>query len=577
MAAISDLDRVSSIVLRYMRAPVLVLLATYAVGITGMALMPGLETENGSGKMNLFHAFYFFTYTATTTGFGEIPVPFSEAQRLWATICLYVGVIAWLYAVGSMIKLAQHPELLTAIRERRFSRRVRSISEPFSIICGFGDTGSLLARGLSENLCAAVVIDSDTERIKALNLRDYRVKMAGLCADSSVPKHLLAAGVTRSNCRALVALTSHEDTNLKIAVMARSLNPSVQIICRSTDPRNREHLETLGGVTTVDSYEIFSRQLRTAITMPLLYTWEEWLLSVPGISLDEPVCAPKGNWILCGYGRMGRALNTALKERKIPTTVVDPEQIPGKSKLPQVIGRAGVTTLQKAGISRAVGVVAGTDSDEDNLGILLTARRLNPDVFLVVRQNRHENELAFNAADANLIMQPSLITARRILLMLSSPLMLNLRNYLREKGQHRVQDVVEGTRNIFNGEKLQLWTETLAEASCTVARLRDQGLRPTLGDILRSSADRDQRLPAMPLVLQRWDELIMLPGEDVELFTNDAILFCGTERAHRHINANLNNPYTLRYLHLGEDEPRSLLAQWLLSRVFLAGSTGTIR
>ena len=53
-----------------MRAPVLVLLATYAVGITGMALMPGMETENGSGRMNLFHAFYFFTYTATTTGFG---------------------------------------------------------------------------------------------------------------------------------------------------------------------------------------------------------------------------------------------------------------------------------------------------------------------------------------------------------------------------------------------------------------------------------------------------------------------------------------------------------------------------
>ena len=61
MAAISDLDRVSSIVLRYMRAPVLVLLATYGIGITGMALMPGLETESGSSKMNLFHAFYFFT------------------------------------------------------------------------------------------------------------------------------------------------------------------------------------------------------------------------------------------------------------------------------------------------------------------------------------------------------------------------------------------------------------------------------------------------------------------------------------------------------------------------------------
>ena len=289
------------------------------------------------------------------------------------------------------------------------------------------------------------------------------------------------------------------------------------------------------------------------------------------------MCAPRGNWILCGYGRMGRALYKALKERKIPASVVDPDRIPRKSKLPQVIGRAGVTTLQKAGISEAVGVVAGTDSDEDNLGTLLTARRLNPDVFLVVRQNYHENELAFNAAHANLIMQPSLITARRILLMLSAPLMLNLRIYLREKGRHRVRDVVEGTRNITNGEKLQLRTETLEGTSCTIAQLHNQGLRPTLGDIMRSSADRNQRLPAMPLVLKRGEELIMLPGEDVELSTNDAILFCGTERAHRHINANLNNPYTLRYLHLGEDEPRSLLAQWLLSRLSPTRSAGTIR
>ena len=154
--------------------------------------------------------------------------------------------------------------------------------------------------------------------------------------------------------------------------------------------------------------------------------------------------------------------------------------------------------------------------------------------------------------------------------MLSAPLMLDLRVYLREKGRHRVRDLLEGTRDIFNGERLQLWTESLAETSCTVARLRTQGLRPTLGDIMRSSADRDQRLPAIPLLLKRGEELIMLPGEEVELFTSDAILFCGTEQAHRHINANLNNPYTLRYLHLGEDEPRSLLAQWLLSRVSLA-------
>ena len=71
MATTSELDRVSMIVLRYMRGPIFALVAVYAIGITGMALIPGLDADGNSARMSLFHAFYFFTYTATTTGFGK--------------------------------------------------------------------------------------------------------------------------------------------------------------------------------------------------------------------------------------------------------------------------------------------------------------------------------------------------------------------------------------------------------------------------------------------------------------------------------------------------------------------------
>ena len=204
-------------------------------------------------------------------GFGEVPVEFSEAQRLWATVCIYTGVVAWLYAIGSFIRLVQHPELLTAVAERGFARRVRAISEPFVVICGFGDTGSLLARGLSDNYRTAAIIDSDIERIRALKLRDYRVKMFGLFGDASVPKHLQDAGITHTNCRALVAMTRSDDINLKIVVMARSLNPALRIICRVTATEHREYLESVSGVEVVDPYDIFARQMCTAIFDPALF------------------------------------------------------------------------------------------------------------------------------------------------------------------------------------------------------------------------------------------------------------------------------------------------------------------
>ena len=151
MATHSDLDRVSMIVLRYMRGPVFILIVVYAIGITGMSLIPGYDADGNVHFMDLFHSFYFFTYTATTTGFGEIPYEFSDEQRLWAILCVYMGVVAWLYAIGSIFRLVQNPHFLLALNEHRFARRVQRIHRPFYIICGFGDTGSLLARGLSDH------------------------------------------------------------------------------------------------------------------------------------------------------------------------------------------------------------------------------------------------------------------------------------------------------------------------------------------------------------------------------------------------------------------------------------------
>ncbi|MBV1950903.1 MAG: potassium transporter, partial [Cycloclasticus sp.] len=94
----STLGRVSFIVLRHMRTPVIVFICVYAVCIIGMVLMPGTPDADGQTRyMTFFHAYYFLAYTATTTGFGELPMPFSNGQRIWAIVSLYLSVMTWLY------------------------------------------------------------------------------------------------------------------------------------------------------------------------------------------------------------------------------------------------------------------------------------------------------------------------------------------------------------------------------------------------------------------------------------------------------------------------------------------------
>ena len=140
----------------------------------------------------VFPCAVFSDYTAMTTGLGEISVEFSDAQRLWAMFSLCISVVAWVYAIGSIFGLIQNPFFQRALAQRRFSLDVSRIKGPFYVLCGFGDTGSLLTRGLSDAGYTVTVIDNDPVRIEALSLRDYPVTMPGLCADAGVRRRLIA-------------------------------------------------------------------------------------------------------------------------------------------------------------------------------------------------------------------------------------------------------------------------------------------------------------------------------------------------------------------------------------------------
>ena len=100
---------VQLMVLRRLRMPLIVLIVAYAVSVFGLTLMPGVDPDGNPWHMSLFDAFYVMSYTATTIGFGEVPYPFSYAQRMWMTVSIYVSVIGWAYALGSIFALVRYP------------------------------------------------------------------------------------------------------------------------------------------------------------------------------------------------------------------------------------------------------------------------------------------------------------------------------------------------------------------------------------------------------------------------------------------------------------------------------------
>ena len=126
--------------------------------------------------------------------------------------------------------------------------------------------------------------------------------------------------------------------------------------------------------------------------------------------------------VINGYGRFGKAVHERLRKQNVDVTIIEakPEITDAPSNV--IIGRGTeAVTLQEAGIEDAVGVVAGTDIDGNNLSILMTARELNPDLFMVARQNLRHNDPIFQAAKLDLIMQRGSIIGHKIFALIQSP------------------------------------------------------------------------------------------------------------------------------------------------------------
>jgi Trk K+ transport system NAD-binding subunit len=567
-----ELSRISFIVMREMRLPLITLLTVYSVAIFGMVSIPGPVIEGESTYLSIFHAFYFMTYTATTTGFGEIPFAFSDAQRLWAIVCLYVSVVTWFYALGSIIRLFQNVLFKRALDELRFALSVNRIGASFYIICGFGDTGSVLVRGLNDAGLHAVVIDENAERIQALKLRNYKTSVPGLTADASVPKHLLEAGVTNQYCRAVVAITSNEDVNLKISAVARLLNPDVRILTMSKMDVFEETLATLGGeVHIVDPFKTFAKVLSGCINNPAFYALNNWLVGDKGATLESYVHPPVGGWIICGYGRMGMEANHVLSMNGVKTAVIDPNSRKKEEEIETYIeGGVNAKTLTQAGIESAVGLLAAANDDGQNLSVLLNARSLNQNLFTIVRQNSHQNELAFEKANADMIMQPTLVTARKILLLLIAPLLKHFFRYLlaQEPGRDvEIKNVISTLREKIGDKKPLLVTiDFTPEKSSAVIQCLDEGRDVLLGDIISNPRNREEDLELMAFVIRSAGKEIILPPNDHKIKAGDQLLFCGTANAKQALKATINNEYTLHYLQTGKYKQSSYFAQWFARR-----------
>src|SRR5829696_5525553 len=127
------------------------------------------------------------SYTASTIGFGDLRFPFTYAQRMWVTVAIYLTVIGWAYAIGSLLALLQDRTFRQAVALQQFRRKVSRLREPFLLIAGYGRTGQLLGHTFDALGRRVVVMDHSEDRINDLQLDAYQADVPGLVGDVRDP------------------------------------------------------------------------------------------------------------------------------------------------------------------------------------------------------------------------------------------------------------------------------------------------------------------------------------------------------------------------------------------------------
>lgn len=135
-----------------------------------------------------------------------------------------------------------------------------------------------------------------------------------------------------------------------------------------------------------------------------------------GWRMERGIARMSGHTIICGWGRVGRAVTAYVTGQGGKVVVVDhdPQRV---SAVPHPALIGDVTDddiLRRAGIMRAAALVAAINTDAENVYVTLSARELRPDLVIVARARTEASEEKLLRAGATRVVNPQRIGGQRI-------------------------------------------------------------------------------------------------------------------------------------------------------------------
>ena len=142
--------------------------------------------------------------------------------------------------------------------------------------------------------------------------------------------------------------------------------------------------------------------------------------------MKKTISKLRNHHIICGYGRMGAVIAKELKEKNQNFLIIENnerkvEEIVDKGMLCLQGDATSDDTLLSANIDKASGVAVVLDTDQDNLFVTMTIKTKYPDIFLLSRCAKEDNQSKLIRAGANKVINPYISGGHRMAEILIKP------------------------------------------------------------------------------------------------------------------------------------------------------------
>jgi voltage-gated potassium channel len=235
-------------------------------------------------QANVLDSLYMTIITMSTVGFKEIH-EFSSAGKIFTIILIILSISIYAYSFTVITSFMLEGEISYFLLGYR-SKIIRKM-ENHVIICGFGRNGQQVAKELESYNQKYIVIDQSHDTF----MKNMTRKSIFLEGDATRDDVLLKANITKA--KALISTLPVDADNLYVVLTARSLNPKLIIISRSSDDKTEAMLKFAGVNNIVMPEKVGGAHMASLVTKPDVIEFLEHL-SVHGdepTNLEEVVCS----------------------------------------------------------------------------------------------------------------------------------------------------------------------------------------------------------------------------------------------------------------------------------------------